>query len=299
MFLNLLLYQTYFPPQAVHKGVKLELTELGFRGNLLKKFNSLLRRPHGVILVTGPTGSGKTTTLYAALEQLNSPECKILTVEDPVEYQLKGINQIQVQSQINLTFAKVLRSILRQDPDIIMIGEMRDTETARIAIQSALTGHKVFSTLHTNDAPSSITRLLDMNIEPYLLTSTIDGVLAQRLVRKLCRHCRQPLTLAYREAQSLGLKLPSHQDQVSIYQGQGCKECDHTGYKGRTTVLELLELTDAVKSAITQGSDADQIRAAAKTSGFKSMQEDGMEKVLQGLTSLEEITRVTKSDTQD
>ena len=175
-------------------GVPLDFESLGFEGNNLTRFEALLARPHGILLVTGPTGSGKTTTLYAAIESLNTPERKILTVEDPVEYQLEGINQIQVKPDIDLTFANALRSILRQDPDVIMIGEMRDRETASIAVQSALTGHKVFSTLHTNDAPSSITRLQDMQVEEYLLTSTVDGILAQRLVRRLCPHCREAYT---------------------------------------------------------------------------------------------------------
>lgn len=278
------------------QGVPLDLTSLGFQGTTLNQFNQLLARPHGVILVTGPTGSGKTTTLYAALEQLNTLERKILTVEDPVEYQLKGINQIQVQSKIGLTFSNILRSILRQDPDVIMIGEMRDTETASIAIQSALTGHKVFSTLHTNDAPSSVTRLLDMHIEDYLLTSTIDGVLAQRLVRRLCPHCREPYQPEENILKESGIIAIADTSEITLFRAKGCDQCKQTGYWGRTMVLELLLMSDPVKQSILNGNDSDAIRAAAKTTGFTTMQEDGLRKALAGITTLEEVSRVTKTE---
>ena len=278
------------------QGVPLDLAPLGFRGNTLNQFNQLLARPHGVVLVTGPTGSGKTTTLYAALEQLNTLERKILTVEDPVEYQLKGINQIQVQAKIGLTFSNILRSILRQDPDVIMIGEMRDAETASIAIQSALTGHKVFSTLHTNDAPSSITRLLDMHIEDYLLTSTIDGVLAQRLVRRLCPHCREPYQPEENILKESGIKAITKSSDITLFRATGCDKCKQSGYWGRTMVLELLLMTDPVKQSILNGDDSDAIRTAAKSTGFITMQEDGLHKVLEGITTLEEVSRVTKTE---
>lgn len=277
-------------------GVPLDFEALGFDGNTLTRLEALLARPQGIVLVTGPTGSGKTTSLYAALEQLNTPEKKILTVEDPVEYQLEGINQIQVMPKIDLTFANALRSILRQDPDIIMIGEMRDTETARIAVQAALTGHKVFSTLHTNDAPSSITRMLDMHIDDFLLTSTVDGVLAQRLVRKLCEHCAQP----YSPSQALIDE--HHLDQVQIdgeqpvlYHPVGCEHCEHSGYWGRTTIAELLVMTEAIRKVIIERGDADSIRRVAINEGMATMHEDGLRKALLGHTTLEEVERVTQS----
>jgi general secretion pathway protein E len=278
------------------KGIPLDLTSLGFQETSLNQFNQLLARPHGVILVTGPTGSGKTTTLYAALKQLNTLERKILTVEDPIEYQLKGVNQIQVQTKIGLTFSNILRSILRQDPDVIMIGEMRDTETASIAIQSALTGHKVFSTLHTNDAPSSITRLLDMHIEDYLLTSSIDGVLAQRLVRRLCPHCREPYLPEETVLKDSGISAITDSQEITLYRATGCDHCKQSGYWGRTMILELLLMTDPVKLAILNREDSDAIRAAAKTTGFATMQEDALRKALTGITTLEEVSRVTKSE---
>lgn len=277
-------------------GVPLDFESLGFEGSNLTRLEALLERPQGIILVTGPTGSGKTTTLYAALEQLNTAEKKILTVEDPVEYQLDGINQIQVQPKIDLTFANALRSILRQDPDIIMIGEMRDTETARIAVQAALTGHKVFSTLHTNDAPSSITRMLDMHVDDFLLTSTVDGVVAQRLVRRLCEHCREPYTpppelvSQYRLEQQLDENQPP-----TLYHPKGCKHCEYSGYWGRTTILELLVMTEAIRKVIIERGDSDSIRRIAITEGMSSMHDDGLHKALLGWTTIEEVERVTQA----
>ena len=280
-------------------GVPLQFESLGFEGENLARLESLLARPQGIILVTGPTGSGKTTTLYTALEQLNTPEKKILTVEDPVEYQLEGINQIQVQPKIDLTFANALRAILRQDPDIIMIGEMRDTETARIAVQAALTGHKVFSTLHTNDAPSSITRMLDMHVDDFLLTSTVDGVLAQRLLRRLCEHCREPYTPSAELVQQYGLdRILPPGSPLTLYNARGCEHCEHTGYWGRTTIAELLVMTETIRRVIIDKGDADAIRRVAISEGMNTMHEDGLRKALLGLTTLEEVERVTQAENE-
>ncbi len=276
-------------------GVPLDFVKLGFEGAVLSQFEKLLARPQGIILVTGPTGSGKTTTLYAALERLNTPEKKVLTVEDPVEYQLQGINQIQVRPNIDLTFANALRSILRQDPDVIMIGEMRDSETASIAVQSALTGHKVLSTLHTNDAPSSITRLLDMHVQDYLLTSTLDGIVAQRLVRRLCPHCRQAYRPDPEWVRETGLDKVAGSSDVTLYRPVGCDKCEHTGYWGRTTILELLILTENTRRVILEQRDADAIRKAALADGMVPMRDDGLRKALSGLTTVEEVERVTQA----
>ena len=282
------------------------LEQLGFNPAVAQGLQQLLTLPHGIILVTGPTGSGKTTTLYAALQRLNTAERKILTVEDPVEYQLEGINQMQVKPQIGLNFAAALRALVRQDPDVIMIGEMRDVETARIAVQAALTGHLVFSTLHTNDAGGSITRLLDMGIEDYLLTSTLSGILAQRLVRTLCRACRSayaPDPALYAQLQQ---ELPAgdadnipqsnggHSDMSHLYQANGCDACAHTGYRGRTVIGELLLLSDTLRSLVRKGADGKVIQQAAIHAGMDSMRTDGIRKALAGMTTVEEITRVTQ-----
>jgi len=275
--------------------VKLDFAALGFDGDNLRRFKQMLARPHGIVLVTGPTGSGKTTTLYAALATLNTPDKKILTVEDPVEYQLEGVNQIPVRPQINLTFANALRAILRQDPDIIMIGEMRDIETARIAVQAALTGHKVFSTLHTNDAASSITRMQDMQVDDYLLTSTIDGVLAQRLVRTLCPHCRKPYQPPPALVEELGLDRLSNERPLTLYRAGGCASCDNTGYRGRTTILELMVMSEALRRAVIARQDADALRLIAQREGMTDMRSDGLRKALAGLTTIEEIERVTQT----
>jgi general secretion pathway protein E len=275
--------------------VPLDFAALGFEGPMLADFNKLLARPHGIILVTGPTGSGKTTTLYAALSQLNTPDKKILTVEDPVEYQLDGINQIPIRPSIDLTFANALRAILRQDPDVIMIGEMRDIETARIAVQAALTGHKVFSTLHTNDAASSITRLQDMHVDDYLLTSTIDGVLAQRLVRRLCPACREPYTPPQWLVDELGLSEVAEGDVPPLYHARGCDACDHTGYRGRITILELLVMNEPLRRAIVARADADSLRDIARANGMSDMRTDGLRKALAGYTTIEEVERVVQA----
>ncbi|XAJ99184.1 ATPase, T2SS/T4P/T4SS family [Vandammella animalimorsus] len=273
--------------------VRLNLDDMGFAPDTLARFNELLAKPHGIFLVTGPTGSGKTTTLYAGLAKLDADSQKIITVEDPVEYQLAGINQIQVHPQINLTFANALRAILRQDPDIIMIGEMRDGETAQIAVQSALTGHLVLSTLHTNTAPGAIIRMEDMGVERYLITSSVNGVLAQRLVRTLCPHCKQPHELAPQVLQDTGLARFVQPGQA-LYRPVGCEHCRGTGYKGRTGIHELMVLDEVLRRAILDGKDAAELASLAAQRGMLSLYEDGLRKVAQGLTSLEEVTRVTQ-----
>ena len=273
--------------------VRFGLGDMGFEADTLARFNQLIHRPHGILLVTGPTGSGKTTTLYAALSTLDAASQKIITVEDPVEYQLEGINQIQVHSQINLTFANALRSILRQDPDIIMIGEMRDGETAQIAVQSSLTGHLVLSTLHTNTAASAVVRMQDMGVERYLITSTVNGVLAQRLVRRLCPHCRTPVQPSPELWRSSGLArfVPAGQP---IYQASGCEHCRGTGYQGRSAIHELLVVDEALRSAILQGQDASALQALAVQAGMHTLYDDGLRKVAAGVTSLDELLRVTQ-----
>jgi general secretion pathway protein E len=270
-----------------------DLGELGFLDETLTPFLKVLDHPQGILLVTGPTGSGKTTTLYTCLMRLNSSERKLFTVEDPIEYQLEGVNQVQVKPQIGLTFANVLRSILRQDPDIIMVGEMRDLETAQIAVQAALTGHLVLSTLHTNNAAGTITRLLDMGVEDYLVTSTVNGVLAQRLVRKLCADCRE----AYEPLPTLAahLRLPiAEGERAILFKPQGCERCSGSGYYGRIAVLEFLPLSDAIRRLILDHASAQEIHRAAAAEGMRSMYEDGMRKALLGITSIEEVLRVTR-----
>ena len=273
--------------------VRLQLETMGFAKDTLAKFNDLLGRPHGILLVTGPTGSGKTTTLYAALSKIDAEANKIITVEDPVEYQLEGINQIQVHSQINLTFANALRSILRQDPDIIMIGEMRDGETAQIAVQSALTGHLVLSTLHTNTAAGAITRMQDMGVESYLITSSVNGVLAQRLVRTLCTNCKEAYEPGEEVRKRSGLARFSTVGQP-IYRAVGCNVCRQTGYKGRTGIHELFVLDEPMRNAINAGKDANELFALASKAGMLSLHEDGLRKVAAGMTTLDEVARVTQ-----
>ncbi|MEM6579969.1 MAG: ATPase, T2SS/T4P/T4SS family [Pseudomonadota bacterium] len=276
------------------ESIRLSLPTMGFGEDTLERFQTLLARPHGVLLVTGPTGSGKTTTLYASLASLDSDALKIITVEDPVEYQLQGVNQIQVQSQIELNFARALRAILRQDPDIIMIGEMRDTETAQIGVQSALTGHLVLSTLHTNTAASAITRLEDMGIERYLITSSVNGVLAQRLVRTLCSQCKLPQEVGRDYIEQTGLRRWISEDTATLYQAGGCAACNHTGYAGRTGIHELFTLDDEMHSVIMGGADATLLHAAARRQGMVTLYEDGLRKVVEGVTSMDEVLRVTQ-----
>ncbi len=280
------------------QNIRLSLSDMGFDQETLVRYQELLARPHGVLLLTGPTGSGKTTTLYASLSSMDAESRKIITVEDPVEYQLRGINQIQVKPQINLDFALALRSILRQDPDIIMIGEMRDGETAQIGVQSALTGHLVLSTLHTNTAAAAITRLEDMGIERYLITSSVNGVLAQRLVRKLCEQCREPVEATDEILVGHGLRRFMKSADKIIYQAVGCDACKHTGYKGRIGIHELFVLDSAMHAAILAGADATTLHATARRNGMYTLFEDGLRKVARGVTSIEELLRVTL-DQQD
>ena len=269
-----------------------ELNDLGFEKKNLQKFNDLIDIPHGIILVTGPTGSGKTTTLYSVLTRLNKVDVNILTVEDPVEYQLKGIGQMQVKANIDLTFASGLRSILRQDPDIVMIGEIRDIETAEIAIQSAQTGHRVFSTLHTNDAASGVTRLLDMGVEPFLITSSVNGILAQRLVRTICTNCRESYKPTLSTLKALNLKT-SQLKGGKLFQGKGCKKCLNTGYLGRVGIYELLKISTTIRRLIMTHSDAETINNQAIKEGMITLRQDGLKKAIEGITTVEEVLRVS------
>jgi general secretion pathway protein E len=274
----------------------LGLEELGLSGRNLLVVNKLIRQSHGIVLVTGPTGSGKTTTLYAALSRINTSDKNIITIEDPIEYQLRGIGQMQVNPRIELTFAAGLRSILRQDPDVIMIGEIRDVETAEIAIQAALTGHLVLSTLHTNDSFGAVSRLADMGVEPFLVSSSLLGVMAQRLVRRVCPDCRQAYTPAENEIREIGLTPGVVGDRSFYRPGTGCETCNQKGYRGRTGIHELLLLTDAVRSLVMQRADAATIRRAAVESGMSTLRDDGAEKILAGLTTVEEVVRVTQEE---
>jgi general secretion pathway protein E len=274
--------------------VDVNLDRLGFSGDNLRKIDRLIRQSHGIILATGPTGSGKTTTLYACLSRINSPDKNIITIEDPIEYQLHGIGQMQVNPKIELTFANGLRSILRQDPDVIMVGEIRDSETAEIAIQAALTGHLVFSTLHTNDSFGALTRLVDMGIEPFLVSSSVMAVLAQRLVRVLCPDCREPFMPSQSELNRIGLS----PDDCSrpIYRAKGCRVCRNTGYRGRTAVQELMVVDDNVRDLVMKKADASSIRRACTAMGMKILRQDGAERVMAGQTTIEELLRVTQED---
>lgn len=272
------------------------LTELGMERDLFHKFRRLIQEPHGIILVTGPTGSGKTTTLYAGLSEIYSIEKKIITVEDPVEYQLNGINQIQVQPSIGLTFAGGLRSIVRQDPDVIMVGEIRDHETVEIAIQAALTGHLVFSTLHTNDAPGAVSRLLDMGAEPFLVASSLIGTMAQRLVRINCPHCREPYEEKPEVLREIGIT-PEEIKDKPLLRGKGCPECRGVGYRGRGGIYEMMTIDEAIRRLIIERASATVIRAQAqKSQGMLTMLQDGKGKVLQGLTTISEVLRVCQRE---
>jgi general secretion pathway protein E len=271
----------------------LDFATLGFDAAVLEPWQEMLARPHGIMLVTGPTGSGKTTTLYASLLALNSPERKILTVEDPIEYQLDGINQQQVQPLIGRSFAAALRSFLRQDPDVMMVGEIRDLETAQIAVQAALTGHLILSTLHTNDAASAVTRLLDMGVEDYLITSTLNAVAAQRLVRRLCPACREP----YRPSRDFvaRLSLSDHEDgPTTFWRPVGCSSCEGTGFRGRSAILELLVVSDKIRELVLRRTEVRDLERAAVAEGMRTMQRHGIEKALAGITTIEEVLRVTR-----
>ena len=272
----------------------IDLRRLGFPDDLYASICAMTSKPHGIFLVTGPTGSGKSTTLYSALKRINIPDRKIITIEDPVEYQMDGINQIQVNSQIGLTFSTGLRHIVRQDPDVIMIGEIRDLETAEIAIRAALTGHLVFSTLHTNDAPSAVTRLIDMGVEDYLLASSLIGILAQRLVRIICSHCKAPAQVAARSMVDSGFALDHEGEFVDVYRGRGCEACAHTGFESRRGIFELLDVDDDMRRVITTSPDSTVLKAQAEKNGMRPLRDDGWSKVLSGMTTPDEILRVTQ-----
>lgn len=274
--------------------IRLSLTELGMAAEPLELFTRMIHSPNGIVLVTGPTGSGKTTTLYAALSEINTTDINIITVEDPIEYRIPGVGQVQVNPKINLTFASGLRSIVRQDPDVILIGEIRDLETAEIAIQSALTGHLVFSTLHTNDAPSTIIRLKDMGVESFLIGSSVNAILAQRLVRVICGSCREPYSASSEELTKIGISV----DQLSgatLYRGRGCDKCLDTGYRGRTGIHEFLLLDEEMKKMILKTSDANLLRNLARRQGMRTLLEDGADKVADGVTTVEEVYRVAQN----
>ena len=271
---------------------EVDLQQLGMPEQVLQSYQKLITHPHGMILITGPTGSGKTTTLYATLEKINNEKQKIITVEDPVEYQLEGITQIQANASIGLSFAAGLRSIVRQDPDILMVGEIRDHETAEITIESALTGHLVFSTLHTNDAAGAVTRLQDMGVEGYLISSSLLAIQAQRLVRRVCTGCSNNYELSPDEAIVLGT---SKNDCPSIRRGSGCERCGNTGYRGRVGLYELLLMSDSIRHHIASGADANVIREQAISEGMETLRQDAMEKLKAGLTTPEEVVRVTRA----
>ena len=275
--------------------IMLDLKSIGFSPDNLKKYNELIQKPNGILLVTGPTGSGKSTTLYATLNILNSTEKKIMTIEDPVEYRLDGINQLQARPKIGLTFSAGLRSFLRQDPDIMLVGEIRDKETAEIAIQSALTGHLVLSTLHTNDAPSSIIRLVDMGIEPFLISSSVIGVIAQRLVRKICKYCKKELPITD-EIKMIMQEFNMNPDEIHLFHGEGCQHCKDTGYKGRTAIFELMVINENIRELIYRNAPLSEIRETAiKKNGMITLKEDGLRKINRGETTLEEVVRATST----
>jgi len=272
--------------------VGLRLDNLGMPPDLLAQFRAVIRKPNGIILVTGPTGAGKTTTLYSALAELNDIEVKIITTEDPVEYEIDGIVQCPINPDIDLTFANALRAILRQDPDIILVGEIRDLETAQIAIQASLTGHLVFSTLHTNDAPSSITRLRDMGIEPYLITATVEAIQAQRLVRKICTGCRTPYQPTREQLMELNLR-PEDLRGRPFYYGEGCDQCNNLGFKGRTGLFELMIMNDDLRDMVSRGASTDALRQYTRKMGTLSLRDAGLRALFAGVTTIDEVVRET------
>jgi type IV pilus assembly protein PilB len=272
--------------------VDLDLVNLGLTPRVIQGFRERINRPNGIVLVTGPTGSGKTTTLYAALVELNKIEDKLITTEDPVEYDIDGIVQCPIDSSIGVTFAACLRAILRQDPDKILVGEIRDLETAEIAVQASLTGHLVFSTLHTNDAPSTITRLRNMGVPPFLITATLEAILAQRLVRRICQKCKEETSLTPETLTELELQ-PADVAGKQVFKGRGCDQCNNTGYRGRVGLYELLSVNDEIRDLIVEGASTEVIREAARRNGMMPLREAGMERVFDGLTTVEEIIRET------
>lgn len=276
------------------KSMFIALDDLGLTAGQLPTVEHLCSLPHGVILLTGPTGSGKTTTLYALLSRINTAEVKIITVEDPIEYQLQGINQVQVHAKIGLTFDAMLRSILRHDPDIILIGEMRDRETADIAVRASLTGHLVFSTLHTNDAPSAVTRLVDMGVEPYLVSSCLEGVIAQRLVRRICNSCADQATPDDVILEEIATVFPKEARQTGFFKGHGCPDCNFTGYKGRIALFEMMILDDELRSLVVQQRPSNEVKAAAIRNGMVTLRRDGWSRVLEGITTVDEVVRVAR-----
>jgi len=277
--------------------MQLDLEKLGLRPDDLKMVRQLIHKPNGVIFVTGPTGSGKTTTLYAALSELNDIETKVITTEDPIEYDIDGIIQVQMKPDIGVTFAKCLRSILRQDPDVIMVGEIRDLETAEIAAQASLTGHIVFTTLHTNDAPSSIARLLDFGIEPFLVTATVEGIIAQRLIRKICESCKTPFTPSESQLMELGLT-PDDVKGKSFYYGKGCQRCNGTGYKGRTGVYEVMTFNDEIRELIMNHASTNVLRTASQRAGMKLLRDAGLAALYDGITTIDEVVKETIAESE-
>jgi type IV pilus assembly protein PilB len=278
--------------------VQLDLNKIGFDPTTLARFRDMIRRPNGIVLVTGPTGSGKTTTLYSALNELNDIETKIITTEDPIEYDIEGLIQVPVNPDIDVTFANVLRAILRHDPDVILVGEIRDYETAEIAVQSALTGHIVFSTLHTNDAPTAITRLRDMGVPPFLITATVEAILAQRLVRKICVECRTQFEPS--DELLLELQLPIEQARkYKFYYGKGCQRCNNSGYKGRTGIYELMIVTDDIRDMVTGDASIDDMRNMARTQGMTTLREAGLKLIFDGVTTIDEVVRETVMEDLD
>jgi type IV pilus assembly protein PilB len=277
--------------------LQLDLEKLGFRPNDLKVVRQLIHKPNGIIIVTGPTGSGKTTTLYAALTELNDIETKIITTEDPIEYDIDGVIQVQMRPDIGVTFGRCLRSILRQDPDVVLVGEIRDLETAEISAQASLTGHIVFTTLHTNDAPSSLARLLDLGIEPFLLTATIEGIVAQRLIRKICENCKTPFTPSESQLMELGLS-PEDVKDKKFYYGRGCSKCNNTGYKGRTALFEIMTFNDEIRELVMNHASTNVLRAAAQRSGMKLLRDAGLAAMYDGITTIDEVVKETIAESE-
>lgn len=277
----------------------ISMSSLGLNNYDNIQLTKMINRPHGILLVTGPTGSGKSTSLYAWLHSINSTDKRIMSAEDPIEYEMKGVNQVQMKPEIGLDFSSTLRTFLRQDPDVIMVGEIRDKETAEIAIRAALTGHLVFSTIHTNDSASTITRLLDMDIEPFLVSSSVEGIVAQRLIRKLCIHCKRPKSYQYEFLKQHGFPTEKLNKDIVLYEAVGCDECRGTGYSGRSGIFEILPITDEIRPLIVSNASSSSIKNAALQQGMKTLREDGWDKVIEGITSIDEILRVTEDAEND